>query len=293
MNSHSTARASVILSFDFEIGWGDVTNPRWRFRQEKGVYKKLRKVLPEILDVMDQADFRATWASVGAMFDKPENRDFSHLPNQYQELIHSVLKQAEPESFDGQDLFEMLLSAKTSHLVASHSYSHVPFTYEYMSEDVVRHDIERFNAALAKYGRSADRFVFPENREAHYKALADTGYKKMRVAADNHFKNRYIYLASTMILPPPNGIEEPGEENLVRQYGSMSFNDAGQAWKVKLLKRRVSLGLKQLERSGGVLHIWAHPFNFAESDPLKYAFMDMIKQIAILRDKGKLTIDLM
>lgn len=285
--------ARVILSFDFEIGWGDVTNPRWRSREAKGVYVKLRKVLPEMLREMDTCGFAATFATVGAMVDRRESRDFSHLPTTYQKLIADVLDEAQPESFNGRDLFEMVIGADTSHRIACHSYSHVPFTYEGMTSKVVGEDLNRFQSVMDDYNLVADRFVFPENREAHYDALAEAGYVKARVAADNYFKNRALYLASTMILPPPPGREEPGEAAIVRQYGSMLFNDAGKGWRTRLLNRRLSLGLGQLHRTGGDFHIWAHPFNFAESDALKAGFLKMIQQIARLRDKGVLEIELM
>ncbi|MGB7286180.1 MAG: hypothetical protein WBC71_04535 [Salaquimonas sp.] len=285
--------ARVILSFDFEIGWGDVTNQRWRMRERNDVYSRLRTVLPEILKCMDDCDFPATWATVGAMFTPRSQRDFSHLPPNARDLVHSVLKEAKSESFDGKDLFESVIYSRADHLIASHSYSHVPFTYQNVTNDTIHEDMLRFNKALAEYNLKADRFVFPENREAHFAALAKSGYRKARVAADNRFSNRYLYLASTMFLAPPSGREEIGPEGIVRQFGSMLFNDAGKSHRVPLLNRRLHLGLRQLERNGGVLHIWAHPFNFAESDPLKNAFIEMIKLIAKKRDKGLLTIELM
>ena len=285
--------AKVILSFDFEIGWGDVTNERWKKRERNGVYQKLRKVLPEILNTMDACNFPATWATVGAMFDHPAHRDFDHLPPKAKDLVNSVLKKAKPESFNGRDLFEIVIGAKTNHLIASHSYSHVPFNYEGVSNRVIFEDMTRFNSAANDFDIVANRFVFPENSEAHYEALAQTGYTKARVAADNTFRNRYMYLASTMLLAPPSGREEAGPDGITRQFGSMLFNDAGKSHRVPLLNRRVSLGLKQLERRGGTLHIWAHPFNFAESDALKASFLDTIKTIAQKRDQGSLTIELM
>ncbi len=285
--------SKVILSFDFEIGWGDVTNERWKKRERNGVYKKLRKVLPEILSTMDEYEFPATWATVGAMFDHPKNRDFSHLPTKAKDLVNSVLKAAKPDSFDGRDLFESVIGSKTSHLIASHSYSHVPFTYEGVNNRVIFEDMTRFNSVAKDFNIFANRFVFPENREAHYEALAQTGYTKARVAADNTFRNRYLYRASTMLLAPPSGREEDGPNGITRQFGSMLFNDAGKSHRVPLLNRRVSLGLKQLDRRGGTLHIWAHPFNFAESNALKASFIDTIKTIAQKRDQGSLTVELM
>ena len=99
----------VIFSFDFEIGWGDVTNGIWLKRQNEGVYKKLRAVLPKMLDIMDSHEIPAIWATVGAMIDRPQDRDFSHLTTFQRNIIDESLLCGRPETFDGRDLFLSLI----------------------------------------------------------------------------------------------------------------------------------------------------------------------------------------
>jgi len=118
---------TVIFSFDFEIGWGDITNGVWKRREANGVYKRLRQVLPEMLSTMDACDFSATWATVGAMIEPPDTRDFSHLTDAQHSIVENGIRVGEPETFNGTDLFELVLAAKTDHQIACHSYSHIPF----------------------------------------------------------------------------------------------------------------------------------------------------------------------
>jgi hypothetical protein len=282
--------AFVTLSFDFEIGWGDVTNPNWHRRQGKGVYKRLRYVLPQILREMQAMEIPATWAAVGAMFDDPRRRELEHLPPAAASLVRGVLQEAEPESFNGRDLFDLVAATQTGHRFASHSYSHIPFSYKGVDSNFVRADLRAFKRTLREAGHSTDRFVFPENVEAYNYVLKEEGFNVVRVAADTLFKNRWLYLASIAVVPPPPVRLETDSNGLVRHYGSMLFNDAGQKSRVPLLKRRISLGLASAIRNGTGLHIWSHPFNYAESDALKVAFLDVLRQLARKRDRGELTI---
>lgn len=281
----------VIFSFDFEIGWGDVTNPRWRLRQRKGVYTKLRRVLPRLLRLMDDCAIPATWAAVGAMFDAPAQRDFSHLPQRWRDVVGSVLGEAEAESFSGADLFEMVLAAKQRHAIACHSYSHVPFDADGMTGRVVAADLTRFAAAISRYGLRADTLIFPENREAHYDALKQAGYRLARVSPLRPVQGRLAYLASTLVVPPPLAFNQMHESGILRHHGSMLFADHAQSWRLPLVKWRFRLGMKSLLRSGdGVLHLWAHPFNFAESDGLMALMTATLQDLARSRDAGRLAI---
>lgn len=284
---------SVIFSFDFEIGWGDITNGVWRRREADGVYKRLRHVLPEMLTTMDTFDIPATWATVGAMIEPTQSRDFSHLTASQLEIVENGIRTGKSDSFDGIDLFELVLATKTNHQIACHSFTHIPFDYEGVDGKFVREDIKRFKKTLARYELTTSKLVFPENTEKFYSEIRDAGIKKVRVPADNLFSNRFLYLLSIAVVPPPTSKEAMGTSGVIRHYGSMLFNDAGNAYKIPLLERRVNLGLSNVVNRNHDLHIWAHPFNFAESEKLLKSFKKMIGKIALLRDKGKLQIGLM
>ena len=95
------------------------------------------------------------------------------------------------------------------------------------------------------------------------------------------------------MVPPPTSKEIIDSSGVTRHYGSMLFNDAGNTHRIPLLERRVQLGLSNVVNKNHDLHIWSHPFNFAESEKLLESFRNMIEKIALLRDKGKLQIAFM
>ncbi len=283
----------VIFSFDFEIGWGDITNEAWRRRESNGVYSRLRQVLPDMLKTLDDYEVPVTWATVGAMIEPTQSRDFSYLNEPQSRIVENSISSGKPDTFNGVDLFERVLNARTEHQIACHSYSHIPFDYNGVDGEFVRQDLQRFKQALAQYGITTSKFVFPENTENFYAELLEMGIDKARVPADNFFSNRLLYLLSIAVIPPPTSKESIDNSGVTKHYGSMLFNDVGNPHRIPLLERRVKLGLGNVMSKNHDLHIWAHPFNFSESEPLLKSFKKMISRIAVLRDAGKLQIGLM
>ena len=292
VNKMNLAIGKVIFSFDFEIGWGDITNGVWQRRQQQGVFKKLRTVLPEMLKMMDSYEIPAEWATVGAMVEQPGERDFSHLTDAQLKIVRDALEAGASESFDGTDLFEMVLSAKQEHSIACHSYTHIPFNFSGVDRGVVSGELERFERLMKKYGVSSDFLVFPENKEGYHAEVKDAGYRVVRVQPEAVSRNRYLYLASVAFLPPPAAKELVNDVGLIRHYGSMLYFDASSQYRMLMLKRRLSLGLANAVKNKNCLHIWAHPFNFAESDALLRNFDLVLSDIARLRDRGELEVGL-
>ncbi len=288
------SKGKVIFSFDFEIGWGDVTNERWRARQHFGVFKEIRPVLAELLREMDVLELPVTFATVGAMFDDPEKRNLDHLPSSARAVVDSAVKEGSELTFDGRDLFDLVLGSKVKHDIACHSYSHVPFTYEGVNSAFIRQELKEFSSLLARFSRATDRFVFPENREGYYEELEAGGFRLARVGADNPHSTRFGYLASQLISLPPFSREFSSVGQLTMQTGSMLFNSGrGRDYRIPIVYRRAKRGVDHVVKNGGTLHLWAHPFNFAESGKLKLSLIRLLRYMAAQRDAGNLEISTM
>jgi len=287
---------AFVLSFDFEIGWGDVTNGRWIARERRGTYVRLRKVLPRLLAAMDELELPATWATVGAMIAPPDTRDYSHLPADAARIVAESIARGEKASFDGIDLFEAVLAhERTGHRIACHSYSHVPFGFAGVDSETVRADLLRAADTFAAHGIRTDRFVFPENDEACHEVLRSVGMLKARTPAVRTASSRLRYLISTVVDAPPEAIIRAHPSGLELESGSMLFNmGVGKAYRMPFVSRRARAGLRALSaRRSSRMHVWAHPFNFAESDLLLDSFVRFLKQVAAERDAGRLTVELM
>lgn len=281
----------LTISFDFEIGWGDVTNGRWRDRESRGSYDKMRVVLPELLNVLDRFQCPVTWATVGAMFDEPSNRTLDHLPPKAFNVVSDVLATSKASSFDGRDLFAMVFEREI-HEIACHSYSHVPFDYEGVDDQFVRSDLSAFQTVLHRQGLTTDCLVFPENTARFWRAVADCGFTRARTSPSQKFTKRQLNLLDSLVAAPPlQSITPSPAEGLNAVAGSALFNSGvGKAHRLPFVYRRAVIGLDRAIESGGTLHLWAHPFNFAEGFGLLDAFGRFLSRAATLRDEGKLVI---
>lgn len=286
--------AKFILSFDFEIGWGDVTNTRWMKREKNGVYDNLRIKLKELLNEMDALELPATWATVGAMISPPDKVFLDHLPDKAKKVVYATIKSAKASSFDGRDLFESLLQSKAKHSIASHSFSHVPFDFAGVNNKFIVDDLTLSLEALSRYGLTTDRFVFPENTEGYYPELAKTGFKVARVGANYRKMSRPMYLLSSVMKAPPASIEEVTKEGVIRHYGSMLFNmRAGKYHRLPFVYKQAMQGLSNACKERENFHVWAHPFNFAESTLQLTAFKTFLRKVAKRRDAGEIIISTM
>lgn len=289
-----TTHPSFLLSFDFEIGWGDVSNARWITRENNGVYQRLRPVLDRLLNEMDVLEFPATWATVGAMITAQEKLQTCHLPSDAKKTVLKALDTASADTFDGRDLFEKTLNARTKHSYASHSYTHIPFNFPGVNQDYVSRDLKLSFDALSQYGVSTDHFIFPENREGYYDTLLESNIRVVRVAADTAHMSRPHYLLSALVGTPPPCKTDHHENGMTRHYGSMLFNmGAGRYHRLPFVYGRAIRGLNSACKNGTDLHVWAHPFNFAESKVQLRAFISFLRKVAAKRDAGEISIKTM
>jgi hypothetical protein len=247
-----------------------------------------------ILAEMDLLEFPATWATVGAMITPQTDYQLDHLPAKAKDIVDNVIKSAKADSFDGRDLFEKVLSAKTKHSFASHSYTHIPFNFPEVDESYVSQDLALSHAAFAKYNVETDHFVFPENREGFYDTLHESNIRVVRVAADTTHMSRSQYLLSALVGKPPACKTDQHANGITRQYGSMLFNMGPNRYhRLPFVYGRAVRGLNNACNTATDLHVWGHPFNFAESKAQLYAFISLLRKVAARRDAGEISINTM
>jgi len=167
--------SGVILSLDFECGWGSVDTGLWRERERAGVYEDLRPALRRFVDRLDTTEFSATWAVVGAMIEPEEMRDTNHLKGAYRNAVAEFRKEARASTHDGRDLLDIILSARTAQRFGTHSYTHLRFIDPEQDAGVYTEEIARARAANARAGIDADRLVCPRNELGHVETIAHSG----------------------------------------------------------------------------------------------------------------------
>ena len=189
-------KGAVTFSADFEMAWAYQYS---KLAEEDCVSIGLRErdQVPEILAVLNGYDIPITWATVGHLFLSSCTRGASGLPHpgmprcghfdNHWRFTSGDWFQHDPCSdvhkdpaWYAPDLIEAILSSRTRHEVASHSFSHVGFG-EYCPEEVATAEIHASLEAAKLFGVRPRTYVFPGNESGKLKLFAGTGLDVLRL----------------------------------------------------------------------------------------------------------------
>ena len=273
------------LTFDTELIWGSFDQiPAERFAR---LYPDVRGTIGSVLRLLDQYEVSATWAVLGHLFLSECQRDSSgtahaELVRPRQGRRHGDWYAADPctdRSRDplwyGDDILDALQAARTPQEIGCHSFSHI---------------------------LSLRSFAFPRNSEGHHEALKTHGFRAYRGADPTWHAGLpgLIGRAGHLIdqvaaLTPP--VSQPTETlpGLWNIPGScLLIHRAGVRALIPMTSRirKANTGLLRAEATGGVFHLWTHPFNLASDSQFMIAVLDAILREAIeRRDRGTLAIE--
>jgi len=285
----------LIISLDFELGWGSIENGFWRKRQAAGVYERLRKDMATFIDFLDEREITLSWATVGAMVSDRHQQDFSHIPDELQSKYKEFIDTANPLTADGRDLYELVLRATSRQHICSHTFSHVRFSYPNFTEEAITQDLLLSKASKQDSPSPIQELVFPLNHDPSYKPLALAGYNLGRSKPAYKYgadKGKVAKVMNQIILPPPMTIENVDNDGVTHHSGSMFFNWPGAhtAIRKQYVKNAAYRGLRKAVRDKETLHLWLHPYNLAEIPHLQQELQIYLEEACKLRSKGLLEI---
>lgn len=285
-------KGKFILSLDFELGWGSIENSLWKAREKRGVYKRLRSILPVFLSELDALELPVTWAFVGAMMVAPDKRKLDHLPLNIKNLTTSFSQTAENQTTDARDLFDQILSTKIKHSLSSHTYSHLRFDYMGLDTSIIATEMQLFENICMNYAVKTSSLVFPQNIEGFHKQLGQLGYRSVRTAPEStKLSNKIVHLISSAITPPPLSKTNTMNNGLVRHSGSIFYNTgARRIYRLPFVYKQALSGINYAIKNNGVIHMWLHPFNLAESPLLLSSLINVMRYVTKKREKGLIQI---
>ena len=278
--------SDVIISLDFELGWGVLQEGLWLARERKGVYERLRYDFQTMLDYSSKWEIPMTIGCVGAMLQDRERWDLEHLPLDYRTAIERFADQARSTTVHGRDLFEMILDCSAKHEISSHTYTHLHKNHKSASAEILKEEILRADGVLRHLGGNGESLIFPRDQVFEKESLIGSGTKSVRVPPKTGGRNR---LEKLFYVPPAR--KETSEWEGVELSGSMFLNWST-GWKSKfkrfVVKRKVSNYI-----NSGVsddYHFWIHPFNLSEVPGFSEYFIDFMGRLASLRDSGVINV---
>ena len=285
--------AKIVISFDFELGWGVLDSPLWRQRQDSGVYEKLRPIVKKLADYFEENSVRTTWASVGAMFETDTgNIKTEHLPEGYRRDVETFLTNADSQTWNALDIVDMLKD-KSSIEVASHTYSHIYSSYpgtkvehqlkdSQLSVDILEHVFKRQMKSI----------IYPRDQIDYRREIFEALKLQYRINPSffkqNSAANRLMRGAKSFLVGVPQSDVYIGSKMECAQVGSLYFNWVGGKYEA-IKKTNLLLSLnklkKQVKSETGLYHIWLHPFNLSESSLVLEEFYKFIGELLELQKK--------
>ncbi|HEY3862888.1 MAG TPA: polysaccharide deacetylase family protein [Verrucomicrobiae bacterium] len=272
------ALAAATLSADFEIAWAF----RGRSEAERTALAVAeRRNVPLIVRQLEEQDIPITWATVGHLFLERCQRASSgkahaEMPRPPKNLRwegdwyrHDPCADRERDPhWYAPDLIEMIHASKARHEIGSHTFSHIDFSADTSTPELVRSEIEACRSVMEPLGLPLRSLVYPFNNMGHHylDLLGGLGLTAVR------HRDRRIKLSYPEATP----------HGVYKLYETMNFR-RGKYYDY-IDKARILLEAACERRAA--FHIWFHP-----SDPTEFferEFCGIIRHMAELKKEGKL-----
>jgi len=294
--------AKLVISFDFELGWGVLDSPLWRRRELDGLYQRMRPVMAGLFDYLHERELPTTWATVSSMtLEDPADVPVDHLPASYRQAVEEFCRDAAWQTRCGNDLIEAWQEKIGGFSeLCSHTATHLYAGYEgVMAEQYVQDVALSIERLEAHTGCEIDSLIFTRDQDDFRAEVSALRAMNLRIGPQSYGKAsmgklaRVLRGASRFWQAIPESRVTDGADGECLQSGSLYFNWSGGDFefvKRQQVRAQASRMLRQMERTGGIYHVWLHPFNLAESPQHDLAWRNFLDGAVRLRDKGSLEI---
>lgn len=295
------------LSLDLELAWGSWASGRFPAEAFAGGADYARQ-----LDaIARERQLPFTWAVVGALYDLTVEELAGHDPSAPVTALRPGLGPfdgplptvgqilAEPHCWLARDLVEELAASPAGHEIGTHTYFHAtPTTPQGLAADTTT-----CRAGLPGGGGFGLRtIVYPRDQVRHARSLPDMGVLQYRGPGEPWYLQRAESPTATQRIGhtvaqaagrrAPLASVRPGTATQFTSSAVLTLRHGiRRRIPAAALRRRFVDPLDQAVRSGGIYHLWTHPWNLAI--PGSDAF-DLLAEVcdraATLRDRGDLEV---
>lgn len=284
------------LSLDTELAWG--TFDVGRVRKFEEAYRATPAVIERLCDLFDEYRIPATWAVVSHLLvDCDGGRghagrtppDFDWIDDWFGGLPCS--SGLDRELWYAPWLLERLQSCETNQEIGLHGATHMQLGATGCSKLNAEEELETAVETLREFGVEPESFVFPRNDVGHVDALCDHGVRTYRGTDARWYEQPSIPRGAKRLLRfvdeaarrPPPVVEPEVSGDVVEIPGSQAFRPTQGAWKYAppgSSVARAKRGLQQAARTGGVFHLWFHPFNLGHEPSTDLSRLERVLETA-------------
>jgi peptidoglycan/xylan/chitin deacetylase (PgdA/CDA1 family) len=293
------------LSLDLELAWGSWQRGSFAMDTFAGDSRMARRIDRRCRELR----LPATWAVVGAWFDLAE-QELQDVPPEtsvaalrpglgpYADPLPTVGQVlAAPDAFLDPELVQELSTSTAGHELGTHTYFHANPT----TESGLVADVTACRAATPS--RSPVRtIVYPRDAVRHVSALPAAQIDQYRTpGAARYFQKtgrpvgwgRAAHTLDQFLGRPAPLIDvQPGAVVAVPSSGVLTLRyGLRRRIPIRSLRRRYVRPLERAARTGGVYHLWTHPWNLALPGSDAFELLgDVLGRAAELRDRGDIEV---
>lgn len=305
-------RGTMVFSLDFELSWG---------RFDKRPIKVLdaesfgtRQHIKRLLTLLDRYEIPATWATVGHLMldgcardrngqahaDVSPHACYSWFPPDWYYFDPCTSASSAPGWY-APDVLEWIRGARVRHEIGSHSFAHIIYGDPECTPAAARADLKAAVDAAAHKGITLRSFVFPRNRVGHLEVLRASGITAFRGVNPHEvgpvhglFLKPVNLLAQVLGVPmKPVQPEEvlPGLWNIPANHFFLPRAGLRQFLPRGGQALRATRCLDRAVKTGGLYHMWFHPFNLNTDTAAMFSGLEKVFAHAHrLREAGVLDI---
>jgi peptidoglycan/xylan/chitin deacetylase (PgdA/CDA1 family) len=279
----------LIISLDFELYWGvqDVMS----LEQYRGNLLGVRQAVPKMLELFQEYDIHATWATVGKLFFETKSQLLNNLPslkpnyeNPSYSGYHLISQMGETEEEDrffyAPSLIKQIASVPHQE-IGTHTFSHYYCLEAGQTAEEFEADLQKAVETGNSKGINIQSIVFPRNQvnPVYLKICRDFGLTSYRGNEDstiykassflenqNSFK-RILRLMDAYVNVTGHHIYSLGSlatEPIINLPSSRFLRPYHLKTKrfESLRLKRITDSLTKAAKENKMYHLWWHPHNF-------------------------------
>lgn len=300
-----------VISLDFELRWGMSDKQSVASCRENML--GAREAIPRILDLFEQYEIHATWATVGLLFAENRAEMVAGMPTRRPQYDRPALSAYTYLDLVGEDEDEdplhyaasiiQEISMRPGQEIGTHTFSHYYCREPGQTIEEFREDLAAAVRIAGSRGFHVRSIVFPRNqvRDEYLAACMAVGidvyrgnpYGNIYEMAESaihmgirrllRFADTYLPLTNTLAKVTPKGEECPANvpaSRFLRPYSP----------KLRVLEPlRLARILGEMERAaknGMLYHLWWHPHNFGRyTDQNMRTLKKICEHYSMLRDR--------
>jgi peptidoglycan/xylan/chitin deacetylase (PgdA/CDA1 family) len=299
--TNEMAKGTFIISLDFELHWGVSDH-----RTIESYYENLKntpEVVNRLLDIFDNKNIHATWATVGMLFCRSKNELTAFVPidkkpsytnpalSNYRVAENAGENESEDPFHYANTLIKKIIETPGQEL-ATHTFSHYYCLEPGQDPDQFYADILAAIKVTEREGVRPVSIVFPRNQygDSYINKCRQAGIKvyrgnflswvyKAEAKSRESIAKRIFRLADSYVPVSGYRLVAPTFANdMLNIPGSCFLRPYNKklAWFEPLRLSRIKNEMTAAAKKGMSYHLWWHPHNFGKNMPENFQMLNAI-----------------